>query len=54
MQFVPEVLFLMCLFGWLVLLIFVKWLRFFDPQVTVSHHPMAPSSNVPFDFLSLI
>ena len=37
-EFIPQVLFLMALFGWLVFLIFYKWCYHYDDPNTVCMH----------------
>ena len=44
-EFIPQVLFLMSLFGWLVFLIFFKWCYRYDDPNTVSILPIAPLSS---------
>ncbi len=38
MEFVPQVLFLLCIFGWLVFLIFFKWCFYYTDPNHVSYH----------------
>ncbi len=38
MEFVPQVLFLLCIFGWLVFLIFFKWCFYYEDLARVSSH----------------
>ena len=35
-EFIPQMLFLLCIFGWLVVLMFVKWIVAYSPIFTVS------------------
>ena len=35
-EFIPQILFLMCIFGWLIFMIFYKWCFFYEDPNTVS------------------
>ena len=35
-EFIPQILFLLCIFGWLVILIISKWIIFYEDLNTVS------------------